>query len=218
MRRAPGLSWNCMVLSVYSCYAYNWHALPPYRLNCHLLSPGDQYKWYYLYDKCKSLPSARMNFNYLCRFGVDELFEIQIYFVSWPISRKQRVQVIQTIYNELSYTIYSPAYSVIFRHILRHRKDVLSSLLVPPHHHHHHPHPHPQHISRDVIAILQWPKTFMPSASTSLCKLDQSIEFGYLFRWKFGTHTPNLTEISRHIIAYINCKNTLTVAHATTTY
>ena len=91
--RAHGLPWNCMVwyMHVYSCYAYIWHALPPNRLKCLLVSPDDQWKWHCVYEKCQSLPSVRINANYLCRFGVDEWYEIRIYFVSWPISRKQRV-------------------------------------------------------------------------------------------------------------------------------
>ena len=62
--RAHGLPWDCMVWYVYSCYAYIWHALPPNRLKCLLVSPDDQWKWHMAY--------------YLCRFGVDEWYEIQI--------------------------------------------------------------------------------------------------------------------------------------------
>ena len=75
----------------------------------------------------------------------------------------------------------------------------------------------PQVPPKAHVTSLQWRKTFVLSASTSLYKLDQSIEFGYLCRWKFGTHTSNPTEKSRYIISRIDCKNTLTVANTTTT-
>ena len=121
------------------------------------------------------------------------IWNTSIHLVSWPISEKAKGPRFQTIYNELSYTINCTSYNFIFHHILRHRKDVLSALLMVP--------PPPPPPNKAHVTSLQWRKTLMPSASTSLCKLDQSIEFGYSFRWKFGTPTPNLSEILRHIIA-----------------
>ena len=54
--------------------------------------------------------------------------------------------------------------------------------------------------SGEVIAMA---KKFMPSPSTSLCKFDQPIEFGYLFRWKFGTHTYKIDwNITSHHFSY----------------
>ena len=70
-----------------------------------------------------------------------------------------------------------------------------------------------QQSSHDVIVME---KTFVSSASTSLWKFNQLIEYGDLLHWKFTTHASNLTEIWRHTIICILCKNTLTVANAMT--